>query len=287
MSESFDADWLELREPFDARARDFDLAFALSAALPARPRLLDLGAGTGSLFRWLAPLLNRPQAWTLVDADVTLIEFAFDTIAMRAVEVGFEVSAPNKRTLLVHTPSGAWRVDGLVRDLADAPDGLPLGKADGVVCSALLDLVSRRWAERVAEGLRLPFYAALNVAGDARFLPPHPSDGAVARGFRRDQRREKGFEGPALGSEAARVAAAAFRAQGFGVTTAPSPWRIGPADTRMLNALAKGHAEAALRWTPRGAGTIRAWSAMRAAQARRGALRAVVGHTDLLALPRH
>ena len=153
MTESFDADWLELREPHDARARSIALALALSEALPARPRLLDLGAGTGSLFRWLAPILNRPQAWTLVDADVTLIEFAFDTIADRAVSVGFEVSAPNKRTLLVHTPSGAWRVDGLVRDLADAPDGLPLDRADAVVCTALCDLVLRSWVTRMAEEL--------------------------------------------------------------------------------------------------------------------------------------
>lgn len=285
MTESFDADWLELREPPDARARNLALAQALSAALPARPRLLDLGAGTGSLFRWLAPLLNRPQAWTLVDADVTLIEFAFDTIAMRAASVGFEVSAPNKRTLLVHTPAGAWRVEGLVLDLDDAPDGLPLSRADGLVCTALCDLVSRRWVTRMAAGLRLPFYSALNVEGDARFLPPHPADGLVTRGFRRDQLRDKGFGGPALGSGATRAMAAAFRAQGFSVTTAPSPWRIGPEETRMLSELARGHAEAALRQAPRAGATLSAWTARRVAQARHGQLRAVVGHSDLLALP--
>ncbi|SHJ63421.1 hypothetical protein SAMN02745194_03007 [Roseomonas rosea] len=285
MTETFDADWLELREPPDARARNFVLAQALAAALPARPRLLDLGAGTGSLFRWLAPILNRPQAWTLVDADVTLIEFAFDTIAMRATAVGFEVSAPNKRTLLVHTPSGAWRVEGLVLDLADAPDGLPLSRADGVVCTALCDLVSRGWVARMAAELRLPFYSALNVEGDARFLPPHPADGLVARGFRRDQIRDKGFGGPALGGGATRAMASAFRTHGFRVTTAPSPWRIGAAETRMLSDLARGHTEAAMRQAPRAGGTISSWSATRAAQARRGRLRAVVGHSDLLALP--
>jgi len=290
MTESFDADWLELREPPDARARDLALALALVEALPARPRLLDLGAGTGSLFRWLAPILNRPQAWTLVDADVTLIEFAFDTIALRAMAIGLEVSAPNKRTLLVHAPSGAWRIEGQVMDLADAPDGLPLSRADGVVCTALCDLVSRRWVERMArglgtEGLRLPFYAALNVRGDARFLPPHPADGTVARGFRRDQGRDKGFGGRALGSDATAAMAAAFRARGFAVSTAPSPWRVGPSQTRMLSELVKGHAGAALGQTPRGGGAIQGWAAARAAQARRGALRAVVGHSDLLALP--
>ncbi|WP_424139335.1 class I SAM-dependent methyltransferase [Roseomonas chloroacetimidivorans] len=285
MTESFDADWLELREPHDARARHLGLAQHLSAALPARPRLLDLGAGTGSLFRWLAPLLNRPQAWTLVDADVSLIEFAFDTIADRAVAVGFEVSAPNKRTLLVHTPSGAWRVEGLVLDLADAPRGLPLDRADGVVCTALCDLVSRPWISRLAAGLRLPFYSALNVASDARFLPPHPADGIVARGFRRDQGRDKGFGGPALGLDATRAMAAGFRARGFRVTTAPSPWRIGPADTRMLTDLARGHAQAALGHAPGHGPAIHGWVAARAAQARRGRLRAMVGHSDLLAIP--
>jgi SAM-dependent methyltransferase len=285
MTESFDPDWLELREPPDARARDLHLALALSAALPARPRLLDLGAGTGSLFRWLAPILNRPQAWTLVDADVTLIEFAFDTIADRAVAVGFEVSAPNKRTLLVHTPSGAWRVEGLVMDLADAPQGLPLGRADGVVCTALCDLVSRSWVSRMAAGLRLPFYSALNVQGDARFLPPHPVDGLVARAFRRDQLRAKGFGGPALGSGATRAMADAFRARGFRVATAPSPWRIGAHETRMLSDLAQGHAQAAMRHAPRSGAAITDWATARTVQARRGRLRAMVGHSDLLALP--
>ena len=246
---------------------------------------MDLGAGTGSLFRWLAPLINRPQAWTLVDADASLIEFAFDTIADRATAVGFEVSAPSKRTLLVHTPSGAWRVEGLVLDLADAPRGLRLDRADAVVCTALLDLASRRWVERVAAGLRLPFYAALNVVGDARFLPPCVGDGVVARGFRRDQGRDKGFGGRALGGDATRVTAAAFRARGFAVTTAPSPWRIGPSETRMLADLLEGHAGAASRQAGQGA-AIRAWMAARAMQARRGRLRAVVGHADLLALPR-
>jgi SAM-dependent methyltransferase len=285
MSESFDPDWLELREPHDARARHIGLAQALSAALPARPRLLDLGAGTGSLFRWLAPILNRPQAWTLVDSDVTLIEFAFDTIAMRATDVGFEVSAPNKRTLLVHTPAGAWRVEGLVLDLEEAPRGLPLGRADGVVSTALCDLVPRNWVARMAAESSLPFYSALNVVGDARFLPPHPGDGVVARGFRRDQRRDKGLGGAALGADATREMAAAFRARGFGVTTAPSPWHIGADETRMLSELLRGHAQAAARQAPRGTAAVSAWAAARALQARRGRLRAVVGHTDLLALP--
>src|ERR671917_464861 len=91
------------------------------ARLPARPRLLDLGAGTGSLFRWLAPRIGRAQAWTLVEADRDMAEAAFDTIADRAESVGLRVTFPSRRTLLVHAPGGAWRGGGL----GGGPPGAP------------------------------------------------------------------------------------------------------------------------------------------------------------------
>jgi SAM-dependent methyltransferase len=284
VTESFDGDWLDRREPADARARDMRLALMLSDALPKRPHLIDLGAGTGSLFRWMAPLIGRAQAWTLVDADRDLLDRAFETIAERAEDVGFRISAPAKRTLLVHTPAGAWRIEGLVVDLADAPHGLPLDKADAVVCTALCDLVSRHWVRRMAKKLRVPFYAALNVDGRDRFLPPHPVDRAIAAGFRRDQGRDKGFDGPALGPDATRAMAEAFRKRGFGVTTAPSPWRLGRGDTGMLIDLVQVHAGAAAAHRPRDAG-VAAWRAARLRQASVGRLAARIGHSDLLALP--
>jgi SAM-dependent methyltransferase len=152
-TEGFDAEWLALREPFDALARSERLAARLAAALPARPRLLDLGAGTGSLLRWLAPRMPRPQAWTLVDSDRALTEAAFDTIADRAEGVGLKVTMPNRRTLLVHAPGGAWRVEALIADLAEGPLNLPQHDADAVLSSALCDLVSARWVESMAAAI--------------------------------------------------------------------------------------------------------------------------------------
>jgi hypothetical protein len=49
---------------------------------------------------------------------------------------------------------------------------------------------------------KIPFYAALNVTGPARFIPPHRADAWVTRGFLRDQARDKGFGGRALGHAA-------------------------------------------------------------------------------------
>ncbi|WP_270935926.1 class I SAM-dependent methyltransferase [Falsiroseomonas oryzae] len=288
MAESFDGDWLDLREPFDAAARDPGLAVRLAQALPARPRLLDLGAGTGSLLRWMGHFIGRAQAWTLVDADAGLIERAFETIADRAEAAGWGVTFPGKRTLLVHSPRGAWRVEGLVADLREAPDNLPLHAVDAVVNTALCDLVSEGWVERMAAACaarRLPFYAALNVTGRERFAPPHPGDALVARGFARDQARDKGFSGIALGAKAPAAIAAAFGAQGYEVLRAPSDWVVPRTAPRMALELAEGHARAARAHERRLEGRIARWVLDRTTQARDLRLSARVGHADLLCLP--
>ncbi|MBR0658259.1 class I SAM-dependent methyltransferase [Neoroseomonas oryzicola] len=288
MTEAFDGDWLDLREPYDAASRDFGLAVRLAAALPARPRILDLGAGTGSLLRWLGHFIGRAQAWTLVDADPELAERAFETIADRAEAVGWAATWPGKKTLLVHSPEGAWRIEGLIADLAEAPGNLPLDKVDAVVCSALCDLVSRGWIERIAAACaarRLPFYAALNVTGNERFAPPRRGDAVVMRGFRRDQRRDKGFGGIALGPAAPDAIAEAFAAQGYTVHRAPSDWVIDRRAGAITEAIAVGHATAALAWERRSGAAIEDWLAARRSQAVNRALSIRIGHQDILALP--
>ena len=154
-----------------------------------------------------------------------------------------------------------------------------------MVCSALLDLVSEDWLEDLADVVECPFYAAMTVDGRDRFLPPNPYDGVVAQGFRRDQRRDKGFDGPALGARATAAAARAFAARGFAVEQAGSPWELGPRRHReLLLELMLGHADAAsahLRQPRR----MEAWTEARSRQWRQHRLRAVIGHRDLLAVP--
>ena len=56
----FSSSWLDIREGADTRARNVDLVTSLSAYVDelGEIRLIDLGAGTGGLFRYLAPRLN-------------------------------------------------------------------------------------------------------------------------------------------------------------------------------------------------------------------------------------
>ncbi len=289
MAESFDGDWLSLREAHDAAARSEALARLLAQRLTAaRPHLLDLGAGTGSLTRWMAHYIRKPQSWTLADADAGLMSRAFDEMQEAAWAVGWAATWPGKKALLVHAPAGAWRIEGVLVDLRRAPEGLPLDKVQAVTCSALCDLVSEDWLHRLAASLarhRLPFYAALNVTGRERFTPPHPADALVARGFGRDQRRDKGFGGMALGDAAPAAIARAFAAQGYAIHRAPSPWVIHRRDGEMAGALAEGHADAALRWERRAWRKILDWRDTRRAQADAGRLSAHVGHEDVLCLP--
>lgn len=281
MSERFAADWLAQREPFDAAARDAGLAQRLADALPARPVLLDLGAGSGSLFRWLAPIIGRAQVWLLADADEDLLQRAYEDITRWAGKRGWAVTQ-GQRALLVHAPGGAWRVEACRADLAA---GLPpLGEADAVVCSALLDLVSAAWLERLVAALRSPLLACLSVDGRDAFLPRHPLDAALRAGFRADQGRDKGF-GRALGPRAPAALHAALATAGFSAASAPSDWRIPPAALRMLGELVSGHAAAAERASPARARAIGAWRKARMHQAVAGRLAIRIGHRDSLALP--
>lgn len=283
MSEGFDAHWLGLRELYDSQARSTAIADALIATLPARPKLLDLGAGTGSLFRWLAPRIYRAQAWTLFDTDPELIDAAFETIALWAEALGLRVTTPG-RALLVHAPGGAWRVEAVIGDLAEI-GALPLFGHHAVVNSALCDLVSARWIEQLAGRLSVPFYAALMVDGRVQYLPPHPGDRAVRQAFRRDQARDKGL-GPALGHRAPAALAHAFARRRFRVRTAPSDWRIGRESVAMLEAMLRGDMDAVLRARRSYMEPLLAWQAARVRQAAGRRLALSVGHRDLLAVPR-
>jgi SAM-dependent methyltransferase len=306
VTERFAADWLALREPFDHAARSVALARRLSAMLPKRPRLMDFGAGTGSMFRFLAPIIGRGQDWILVDADAALLDEAFGRTAAWARRRGFAATADGEE-LRITTPYGLWRMRVVARDVATLPLWPALcrpstsflagsflsgaskdvdGRAepghddghriDAVVCSALLDLISASWIARLCHVLRAPFLACLTVDGRDTWRPRHPYDALVRTAYRRDMRRDKGF-GPALGVAAPHVLGATL--------SAPSDWRIPRTALRMQRALIDSTADAARNACPARADAITAWQEARLRQALRGRLAITIGHRDILILP--
>ena len=65
----FSAEWLALREPVDHRSRADELVPILCEEWQrcGWERIVDLGCGTGSNLRYLAPKLPGFQHWILVD----------------------------------------------------------------------------------------------------------------------------------------------------------------------------------------------------------------------------
>ena len=258
----FSADWLALREPYDARARCSRLERALAAWAAARPRLevADLGSGTGANLRRLAPLLPPGQRWRLIEHDPRLIAAG-------------EAMPP---------PTVARRY--LRADLAEDLDRLLAAPLDLVTASALLDLVSASWLDRLADLIATRRAAALFVLSwDGRIAldPPHADDAVIAGLVRRHQRTDKGF-GPAFGPDAVPRLAARLKEAGGRLETGRSDWVYGPAAGPLHRALVDGWAAAAREIEPAAATRVQAWRRDRLdAPPARG----LVGHQDLLWLP--
>lgn len=265
---AFDSGWLDLREEADHRARDPNLAVELAAWWNARgaSRIVDLGSGTGSNLRYLAPHLPGVQRWTLVDHDPGLLE----RVRLPADGPGFRLES----------------ITPLVADLARG--GLdPVATTDLVTASALLDLVSARWLTGLVEAcLRANAAAllALSYDGTVQWSVPAPDDDWILAAVNRHQLRDKGTGG-ALGPAAAAEAERLFRHAGYRCRLGASPWELGRNDAALVEELVAGWGKAAGEIAPHRSERIQEWARARVAAVRTGRLRVTIGHMDLLALP--
>lgn len=266
---AFSAEWLALREAADGRARD--------PALPDRlPRpvtsVIDLGAGTGSNLRWLAPRLGRGQRWTLVDHDAELLARALPALRRWAgAREDFDCG---------------YRLEAL--DLAGNLDALRIPRSCLVTASALLDLVSQAWLEdlvtRVAAA-RASVLWALSYDGRIALDPSCDDDTRIVELVNSHQRTDKGF-GPALGPDAWQVAERLLAAAGYEVVTAVADWCLRRDEQELIVALVEGWAGAAVGIAPDETESIARWRDRRLGEARTGSLEVRVGHRDLVASPR-
>ncbi|HVI27258.1 class I SAM-dependent methyltransferase [Hansschlegelia sp.] len=275
----FDPSWLDLREPVDHRSLAAGPLERLTATFGGAPvSVADLGAGSGSALRALAPRLGRSQRWTLIDSDPALLAHA--RLRLRAwadaVEGDGETLRLNKAGATIHV---AFLAEELARD--HFPQAA--AAADLVVASAFFDLAGEAWLAAFIERLAAAqntLYAPLIYDGLKRFAPAHDLDQAVLVAFNDHQRSEKGL-GPALGPDAARRLAELAGAQGYRATAAASPWRLGAADRSLTEALVRGMASAAAQ-LPAAPDALPKWQAFRLGAAAGGG---AVGHVDLLLTP--
>lgn len=287
----FDASWLDMREPFDAKARDAELAQRFVAALGTadeKPkRIVDLAAGSGASFRALAPLLEGDQHWLLVDHDPSLIAEQREAIARWALRNGWRCDKSDGG-VRVRTESGVWVARAQALDLARDLDAIDIAACDGVTTSAFLDLVSAAWLDRLCDVLMqsgAPLLATLTVDGRREWRPALPADASIDRAFAAHQSGDKGF-GPAKAGLATAYLADRLAARGYEVATARSDWRIRPEDRGMLSRMVEETAEVAIEAEPGLRALFSEWSAERREQIRSGLLSVEIGHLDLFAQKR-
>jgi trans-aconitate methyltransferase len=230
----YSTSWLALREAADARARSRDLAARAAQDLTGLTRVVvhDLGCGTGSMSRWLAPVLPGPQQWVLHDLDDDLLRVA--RAAVPAAGPGGPVSVRTRQGDVAHlTPAH-------------------LAGASLVTASALLDLLTLDEVERLARACAAtgcPALLTLTVTGRAELFPDDALDDVVAAAFDAHQRRS--VDGRLLlGPDAVAAATAAFTALGARVEARPSPWRLGPGDADLAAAWLLGWVGAAREQRP-------------------------------------
>ena len=250
MTGEFSESWLSLREPADAAARSAELVGLLPGTVHT---VRDLGCGTGSLARWLAPLLPGAKRWILVDRDPALLAHA-----------------------AAITPFPVEPVEGDVTELTAAE----LAESDLVTCSALLDLLTAAEVTTLAgvcAEARTPALFTLSVAGQVTLDPARTEDAAVEAAFNEHQRRTVGGR-RLLGPDAPAAAAAAFARAGATVITRPSPWRLGADQAALTAEWLRGWAGAAAEQRP----DLRLGSYVSERVSSPPA--AIIGHVDLLAI---
>jgi hypothetical protein len=267
----YSPEWLALREGADAEARAADLLDPLRDALggPGPLVVRDLGCGTGSMGRWLAPLLPGPQHWVLQDRDDGLLAHAARSMPTAAAD-----GAP----VTVRTRRG----DVAALSAADlAGTGL-------VTASALLDLLTADEVGRLAavvSAAGAPALLTLSVAGRVAIEPAEPFDAEIAAAFDAHQRRVVAGR-RLLGPDAVAVTADAFARLGAAVTVRPSPWKLGPDRSALAAAWLRGWIGVAVQERPDLVGEAEGYLSRRLAAAAAHGLSVTVAHDDVLAVPR-
>ncbi|MCB9946694.1 MAG: class I SAM-dependent methyltransferase [Rhodospirillaceae bacterium] len=287
---TFSAEWLRLREPYDHHARGGPGGLRLPP-LPDGPgglSVVDLGSGTGSNLRFLAPRLPGSQAWRLIDVDAELLCEGRRLIGDWGAQQGYGVEGEAEDAL---APLRLLRGDTAIAvtfepcDFAGGVTTRLVGDAGLVTTSALLDLASSNWIGSLVascRAMRAGLILGLTYDGRIAWQPQDPQDAAVAILINRHQRTPKGM-GLAAGPDACRFAADCLRRYGYSVAEAPTDWVLSPEDGALQSALLADWAMAAHAASTHPDDAVDAWRTRRAAYIAAGVSHLTVGHRDLAA----
>jgi hypothetical protein len=259
-------EWLALREPADAAARAVDLVEHLPEC--GSWVIHDLGGGSGSMGRWLAPRLAGRQHWVVHDRDGDLLAAAAADSPGPASD-GAAVTVETRQSDITRLS---------LEDLAGA---------SLITASALLDMLTGEELTglvSVCADPGCPALLTLSVVGRVALTPADPLDARVAAAFN-DHQRRAAARGRLLGPDAVSFAVEEFDRLGCSVLVRESPWRLGASRAELVAEWFEGWVGAACEQRPELVGDVGPYARRRLEQLGAGQLTVVVEHADLLALP--
>jgi SAM-dependent methyltransferase len=263
--------WLALREAADAAARSAEVVEQLRGLMPGRSNTVihDLGCGTGSMGRWLAPRLAGRQHWIGYDRDAELLAHAAANPPGLAAD-GAPVTIETRQ-----------------RDITRL-DAAELAGAGLITASALLDMMTEDELDRFVlscNAAGCPILLTISVIGRVELEPSDPLDECLGRAFNAHQRRT--VDGRRLlGPDAVDATVARFTALGADVLALPSPWRLGVDQAALAAEWFTGWVGAACEQQAELAEAAADYASRRLAQAAADSLDVTVHHQDLLITPR-
>jgi hypothetical protein len=280
----FSAQWLGLREPVDHRSRNQALQVQVinylaqvKTVYPGSVHVTDLGSGTGSNLRALAPHLNSIQYWTLVDYDQTLLHIARSTLlAWADSEIeSAQTSSTQVKTLSIRKLNKTIIVKFKCVDLLNDYQAVLNEPSDLITAAAFFDLVAKPWLTKFCASLSKPLYTVLTYDGNEKWSPPELIDADILKAFHQHQRTDKGF-GSALGPTASECLQSLLSDQQFTTVCAPSPWILNHQDSALIKQLSIGTAEAVREMASLAVTSVNQWE-----QSRMHASRCEIGHIDI------
>lgn len=287
----FSPEWLSLREPIDHRSRNQDLQAQvinylakIKTVYPGTLRLTDLGSGTGSNLRALAPHLNAVQHWTLTDYDLELLQAARTTLLAWADSeianhvLGSTVDPSTQiKPLSIIKENKKMIVEFRCVDLNKDYRTILDEPADIITAAAFFDLVAEPWLSQFCAYLSKPLYTVLTYDGIEKWSPPEIIDIDILKTFHQHQITDKGF-GSALGPAASERMQSLLREFHFNTACASSPWILDNHDHDLIEQLAIGTAGAVREINTIPIQLVDQWE-----QSRRQASKCEIGHIDLFA----
>lgn len=179
--------YLEAKQTVDDRALSRRVSDRLLEELPASPRILDIGCGTGStvprLLRW-----GVEGRYRGVDSADTLVAFA-RAVRVAALRRAGYVVTETERGFTAADLSVAFETGDALAALDEA------ASVDLVVAQAFADLVPVETLLAEMESALAPgglAYLPITFDGGTLFQPDHPADDAVEEAFHATIDREEG-----------------------------------------------------------------------------------------------